>query len=163
MFSNQGYSLMKSQSRIYIKIDSIDYGNFDISNKASVIACVGSRKHFKDNAFQFHSSEHAPNKVWSFVYDNLDKTSFVLVLYKYRLLHSDKLIGQIELNLKGLKPDTVTTHQFTLRSPIRGCYPKVTLSIHVSQDSLEPFVAPHFNNVPEHIEITNAPFFESNY
>ena len=163
MFSNKGYSLMKNTSRIFVKIESIDYDTFQISNKASVIACVGSRKHFRDNSVQFSSSEHAPNKVWSFAYDNLAKTSFVLVLYKYRLLHSDKLIGQIELNLKGLKPDTVTTHTFTLRSPTQGISPKVTLSIHVAQDSFEPFVAPQYNNIPRNIEMTSAPFFESNF
>ena len=153
---------MQDTNRIYIRIENIDYDSFKISNKASVMAFAGSRKHFRKHPYKFNVSETAPQHVWSFRYDDVSKTSFVLVLYKYRILGADEEIGQVEINLKGFKPNTVTTHEFNLFCPEKNISPKVTISIHINQDGSEPFTAPQCNNIPNNAVMKKTPLFNQN-
>ena len=145
--------MMKETTRVYIKVDRVDFGfsqqqQQQQSNKTTYMACIGSRNTFKEHGSKFTSEERSPNYVWSYVVDNVSRSSFVLGLYKCHFLSSHKEIGHIELKLKGMEPNTITTQEITLptTSNTSGFSPKITLSIHITNNGSEPFRPNYSNN-----------------
>ena len=151
MFHNHGYTNLSESTKVYIRIDKVDFGNFKHANKAAYMVCVGSRNTYKDHGAKFTANENAPHHVWSYIVDSVPRASFVLALYKCHFLSSHKEIGRIELRLKGYQPNTITTHEYTLPADSTGCAPKVTITIHISDNGDHPFEHSMMNN-----NITNA-------
>ena len=154
MFHNKGYAKMDESTKVYIKIDKIDFGGYKHDNKSAYMACVGSRNTYKDHGEKFTAKEQHPNHVWTYTVDHVQRASFVFALYKCHFLTSHKEIGHIELKLKGLKPNTITTQEFTLPTDTEGCSPKITFSIHITDNGEKPFTQSLLNN-----NVENA-FFE---
>ena len=140
--SNSSYQSLISDNEVYVRIDSINTGSFQVKNDTKLIACVGSRHSFLPYAHEFRAGSKV-NHVWNFTYKNQDRSSFVLVLFKRQLFGGDKEIGEIELKLNAFQPNAVTQHTFVLHSPQKNSIPaKVTLSVHICEDGNEKFNAP---------------------
>ena len=126
------------QNKVHIKFDQIDYGSYRITSSDSVVLAFGSRTGFMNHLMTLQGHE-IPKKVWSFTYRNPSKSSFVIVLYKYKFFGKNEEIGEIELKLSGFHENLVTTHTFPLKSSVRGTPPSVTLTVHISEDQSPPF------------------------
>ena len=152
-----GYSSIDDSGKVYVKIDGIDYGTFKASNKANIVAYVGSRSYFRLRPYQFKRSEYMPKNVWSFSYKNARKSTFVVALYKHRYTKSDSEIGEIELRISGFQPNCVTTQQFTMKSPqFGGVPPQIRLTVHVSEDGAPAFQAPPAQSISPNIEVQHT-------
>ena len=139
MFNNSGYTMMNDSTRVYIKIDKVDFGFQQQQNKSTYMACIGSRNSFKEHGAKFSADEKAPKHVWNYIVNSVPRASFVLGLFKCHFLSSHKEVGQIELKLKGFKPNTITTKEYTLPTNTSGFAPKITLSIHITDNGAQPF------------------------
>ena len=147
-----------SRNMVYIKIEDIDYGSFPVDSSTAIVIAFGSRKTYQQNLLTIQGHEHAPKKVWSFGYKNPTKSSFVIVLYKYKFFGKNQEIGEIELRLGGFTENRVTTHEFTMKSPNRGREPKITLTVHVSEDGASAFDAESCSEVKDSVIVKTSYF-----
>ena len=146
------------QNRVHIRIDRIDYGGFRLSNSDAVVIAFGSKSSFMNHLMTIQATDPPPNKVWSFNYRMANKSSFVIVLYKYKFFGKNEEIGEIELKLSGFYENKVTTHTFPMRSRVRGPPPSITLTVHVSEDQAEAFDGEKVTDVKDFVVVKN-PFF----
>ena len=145
---------MKDGNDIYIRIDNIDLGSFEVDSSSKLVACIGSRTSFRPFSVDFPASQKKVDHVWNFKFTNSQKSSFVLVLFKRRFFGQDKEIGEIEIKLNAFPANKVTKHEFVLRSPNPNAIPaKVTLSIHVCEDGSPQFKAPISDSIAPRYEI----------
>ena len=139
---------------IYLRIDNIDLGSFEVESNSKIVVCLGSRTSYRPYAVDIPATQKRVDKVWNFKYSNFSKSSFVLALFKRKFFGQDKEIGQIEIKLDAFPINKVTRHEFVLRSPNPNAIPpKVTLSIHVCEDGSPQFKAPVTDSVSPRFEI----------
>ena len=149
-----GYQTLDDNGKVYVRIDSIDFGTFRASPQANIVAYVGSRSAFRLRPYQFKRGESPYKNVWSFSYKNARKSTFVVALYKHRYTKSDSEIGEIELRISGFQLNCVTTQQFTMKSPqFGGAPPQIRLTVHVAEDGAPPFQAPPAQQISPNIEV----------
>lgn len=137
------YNKLLNGNRVYVRIDDLSTGSFKLSNQSKLIACVGHRRNYKPYKYEFRANSKNIDKTWRFAYDNIETSSFVVVLFKKKTFGSNKEIGEIELRAAAFQPNTIVTEEFTLISPDSNAIPaKVTLSVHVSENGAKEFKAP---------------------
>ena len=154
--SHNGYQQFDSLNQVYIRIDSIDLGSFQSTNKATLKACIGSRKSFLPNVYEFHKNDIL-NHTWTFTFKNANRSSFIFALFKKRIFGGDHEVGEIEVRINAFQPNTVTTEEFILKSPNPNAVPaKVKLTIHVCENGAQEFDAPPSTSINNNFEIPHA-------
>ena len=131
-------SRQNNTKQALIRINSID---IEGANVSKVVAFIGSRKAFKSGFFHCDSPEE---KVWNFKYTNKARASFVLALFSQgSMLENNRLLGEIEIKLSSFKSNSITKHNFILRSEARNMQQIcVNLTIHLNENGSKPFDSP---------------------
>ena len=144
--------LINNEYQIFVKVDKIDFGSFEINPKDQLIICIGPRNSFRGYNQEFTKNDEI-TKVWNFPYKNLLKASIVVALYKQKFFGGDVDLGKIEIALSSLERDKVTKHSFKLRTQKQGQPITVELSIHLNEDGNPAFDAPVTNKLNPGYEI----------
>ena len=140
-------------NQVFIKLETVNLGSFQLEPGTRLKACIGPRSNIKGNAAEFNPNT-IPAHIWSFSYKNIQKSSFVLVLYQSQFLGPEKEIGEIEIRLSAFQKNTVTSHEFILRSPNRNAVPpRIRLSVHINEDGSNQFSAPSAHGINDKFEI----------
>ena len=151
-----GYQALNDSTQVYVRIDSIDLGSFQASNKATLKACVGSRKSFLPFSFEFHKNERIDH-TWSFNFKNANRSSVVIAIFKRRYFGGDHEVGEIEIKMNAFELNTITTHDYVLQSPNPNAVPaRVRVSIHVCDNGAPAFCAPETSKIAENFQIHHA-------
>ena len=142
-YSNNGeYTALISGNRAFIKVDAVDTGSYNMSNKAKLVARVGPRHSFMNHSTEFGLKER-PQGTFDFKYTDPERSSFVCVLFKKHLFGGDEELGEIELRLSAFEPNTVVSKEYTLKTPSSKHIPcRVRISVHLSEDGSNAFCAP---------------------
>ena len=152
-FSKEILQNKQNSNQVFIKLESVNLGSFKLEPGTRIKACIGSRSNIKGYPVEFNQNT-VPNHVWTFSYKNLLKSSFVLVLFQSQFLGPEKEIGEIEIRLSAFQKNSVTSHEFILRSPNRNAVPpRVRLSVHVNEDGSNQFSAPNAHAIDDKFEI----------
>ncbi|EAY17427.1 hypothetical protein TVAG_320220 [Trichomonas vaginalis G3] len=150
------YMPLMNGNKAYIRVESVNTGGFPVSNKTSLIACVGPRTSFMRHQAEF-TPKTSPSNTWEFKYNDPSKSSFVFCLFKKHLFGGDEEIGEIELRLSGFEPNTVVRSEFTLKSPNSKMVPATAIiSVHLCEDGSFPFCAPLDGKVLSNPEIQHS-------
>ena len=148
-----GYQSIDRLIPIYIRLEGVNLGSYHASNHAVLKACIGSRKYFLPNAYEFHITDPVQH-TWTCNFSNPDRSSFIIALFKRRLFGNDHEVGEIEIKVNAFEPNTVTTKEFELLSPNRFSTPaRVRVSVHIAADGSSPFQAPLSTNIKDNFEI----------
>ena len=151
-----GYQQLNDQTIVYLRIESVDLGSFQASNKATLKACVGSRKNFQTFPYEFHRNEKI-NHTWSFNFKNSNRSSVVIAIFKRRYFGGDHEVGEIEIRMNAFQLNTITTHEYTLQSPNPNAAPaRIVVSIHVCDNGAPAFCAPETSKIAENFQIHHA-------
>ena len=162
---NNSFDQKQNVGHVYVKVESVSIGSFNASDKATLKMCLTTRRALKmgfhEYCHEFHKNEKVDH-TWSFTYKNKQHSSFVLLLFKRRYFGGDREIGEIELKLDAFATNSVTTHEFVLRSPNENAIPaRVTLSVHLSENGSENFNAPQMNILSDKYEVRRKTTFHS--
>ena len=157
------YLSQETHNQVYVRINSIDTGSFKIEKDSRLLACIGSRKTFRNLPFEFSAGDSAKlQKEWSFSYKNAQRSSIVFVLYKKNFFGTDQEIGEIEIKLNAMNCNRITTHEFVLRSPDKNAIPaRVSLSIHLCENGCKAFTAPEGDKIRSDFEIIHKETYSS--
>ena len=143
-----GYQSFNEQNTVYLRVDSIDLGSFKASSKAHLRVCIGSRREYSQQGFDFHRNERIPHQ-WEFEFRNADRSSFVIALYKKRVFGGDSEIGKAEIKLNDFEANAVTTKTVTLQSQQFNSVPAtITISVHRDENGSPAFQAPMGKSLP---------------
>lgn len=128
---------------VNIKIKSISVGSCNFTNKDTIVACIGSTKNFFSFKQEISYEELCMcNNVWQFRVNSIEKASFIVVIFKKRLIGHDQELGRIHLRCNAFERNTVVSHSFDLQSTtFYSVKPRITLDVHVDDEGSEPFLA----------------------
>ena len=153
---NNGYKPFNDSTNVYVRIDGVDLGSFAASSKATLKACVGSRKSFIPFSFEFHKNERI-NHTWNFNFNNANRSSIVIAIFKRRYFGGDHEVGEIEIKMNAFELNAITTHEYVLQSPNPNAVPaKIRVSIHVCDNGAPAFCAPQTSKIGENFQIHHA-------
>ena len=134
-------SLINNQSKVFIRVDSVEVSGCGVKPKSIIECYLGPRKLYKNYVKEFTLKDQKPNDCWSFTYTNPSRSSFVLELARYNLFKPNDFLGRAELLLKDFHPNHVTKKEIILRgkSSNTNDFTKVTLLVHPCEDGSSPF------------------------
>lgn len=140
-----------NQKTIYIRIDGIEAGTFPMDAKSEYVAAVGPRMTYRQHGCDFPVGSK-PGNVWSFNFKDAHRSSFVVALYKKRILGGDIMIGELEINVAQFTANFVNTLIFTLKSADpKYIPPRVKLTVHISDNGMQRFCAPYSGAISSYI------------
>lgn len=117
--------------KVFIKVDSIDWGSYQTKKTHSYTICVGPKLSYMPYAYEFKDNGKPIPKVWEFWYNHYSSSKFVIALFKNNLILDNDLLGFADIKLSNFTKDTVSSAVFTLQSQTLQLENPITVKVMV--------------------------------